>query len=319
VTGRRGPARHRLRLALLLAAAALSTLAHARMNTVSAAKSGRLHVPDPARAKLFSLGFEPAVADYYWVQALQIVGGDDGPVEAHADQIGDAVDVVTTLDPWVDHPYRFAAVWLTSTVDQVRRADRLLAQGIAYHPLDWRNRFYLGYNEFFYLEDDARAADVLESAVGMPGAPRYLGAFVTRLRAKSSGLDTAALFLQELIRSTDDEYARAEYLKAWDEIATERRARRLDAARVEFRKRTGRDIRSPAELWSGPHAVLSKMPPPHPHFHGFEWILDPHSHRIVSSFYGTRYELHIHPVDERRRELWRPQLAPGSGEERGNG
>ena len=102
---------------------------------------------------------------------------------------------MTGLDPWVDHPYRFAALWLTESDDEVRHANRLLEKGIAYHPLDWRNRFYLGYNQFFYLEDNARAADALESALRFPDAPDYLGAFVTRLRAAGDSLDTAALFL----------------------------------------------------------------------------------------------------------------------------
>ena len=35
--------------------------------------------------------------------------------------IGRLIDVVTALDPWVGHPYRFAAVWLTDSEQSVRR------------------------------------------------------------------------------------------------------------------------------------------------------------------------------------------------------
>jgi hypothetical protein len=257
-------------------------------------------------------GFAPVLADYYWVQALQLVGGATGAVEDHADAIGDVIELITTLDPWVDHPYRFAAVWLTRDVAQVRRANALLRKGIAYHPVDWRNRFYLGYNHFFYLEENDRAADVLEAAIHMDGAPGYLGAFVTRLRAEEGDLETAAYFLETLIRGTANEYVRAGYLKALDEIETERRARYLDAARVEFWQRHGRDIRTPSELWMEPARVIRVMPPAHPHFEGFEWILDEENGEIVSSFYGSRYQLHIHPTDALRREAWRPALEGGS-------
>jgi len=311
VNGLRGPEgahRGRTRLAVLIGAALVTASVHGAMDTRAASESGALVVPEPSRAKLFSLGFDPVLADYYWVQALQIVGGAEGAVEEHDQEIGDLVEVVTTLDPWVSHPYRFAAIWLTRSVESVQRANRLLEKAVAYHPRDWRNRFYLGYNEFFYLEENARAADVLEPAITLPGAPRYLGAFVTRLRAESSSLETAALFLRQLIESTDDEYARAGYLKAWDEIETERRARLLDGARVEFWKRNRRDIRRPSELWSGEVRVLGVMPPPHPHFEGFAWVLDAESNEIVSSFYRSRYQLHIHPLDEERRALWRPGL-----------
>lgn len=309
MNGRRGPERRQiLRLGFVALAIAATATVHGAMQTKAAVGSGQIFVPKPRQASLLSLGFDPVIATFYWVQALQLVGGARGPVEEHAALIGDLIEVVTELDPWVDHPYRFAAVWLGDTVESVRRANALLEKAIAYHPTDWRNRFYLGYNEFFYLENNGRAADVLETAIGMEGAPRYLGAFVTRLRAEGGNLDTAALFLQQLIRGTSDEYARAGYLKAYDEIETERRARYLDGARVEFWKRHGRDIREPAELWEGELRVIRVMPPPHPHFAGFDWVLDEESGLILSSFYGSRYELHIHPTDAERRDQWRPQL-----------
>ena len=90
--------------------------------------------------------------------------------------IASLIELVTGLDPWVDHPYRFAAIWLSDAPESVRRANRLLEKSIAYHPLDWRNRHYLGFNHFYHLGDARRAADVLEPAVGLAGAPNYLGA-----------------------------------------------------------------------------------------------------------------------------------------------
>ncbi|MEM7408947.1 MAG: hypothetical protein AAF430_01770 [Myxococcota bacterium] len=292
-----------VRAGLAVAAIAVTALLHAQMDTASAAEQGRIRVPDPEKAQLLALGFEPVIADYYWIQAVQTVGGVESDPDRNA-QVHELVELVTTLDPWVDHPYRFAALWLTGSVDEVRQANAILEKGIAYHPTDWRNRFYLGYNHFFYLEDNQRAADVLESALHFPEAPAYLGAFVTRLRAAADSLDTAAIFLQQLIRETEDEFERAEYLKAFDEIETERRARILDQARQAFRERHGRDIERPDELWAGPLRVIRVMPPAHPHFEGFAWEFA-ETGEIVSSFYGTRYRVHVHMQDERRRRKWR--------------
>jgi hypothetical protein len=281
---------------------------HARMDTSPGGETAELRVPDPARAKLSALGFDPVVADYYWVQGLHLVGGTRTDVSLYGDTIGDLIELVTTLDPWVDHPYRFAAVWMTKQLSQVRRANALLERGMAYHPDDWRNRFHLGYNRFFYLHDSAGAADVLEPAIRMAGAPNYLGAFVARLRAEGGDLETSALFLETLIEQAPDEYVKAEYLKAYDEIETERRARYLDAARVEFWKRHGRDLRTPKELWSGPGRIIRAMPPPHPHFPGFAWRLGPDSNEIESSFYRSRYRPHIHGADVALRAQWRDQI-----------
>jgi hypothetical protein len=219
---------------VLLFAALLATgWAHGRMDGSSKLDLGEVFMPRPEQARLSAMGFDALMADYYWLLAVQVVGGERLGIGTHAGLIARLVDVLTTLDPWVGHPYRFAAVWLTDSVASVQSANRLLERGISYHPREWRNRHYLGFNHFFYLGDETRAADVLEPALGLPKVPRYLGGLVAKLRLERDGLETAATFLAGLAADTEDGYARAEYLKALDEVATERRARRLDAARAE--------------------------------------------------------------------------------------
>jgi hypothetical protein len=304
MSGRRRAGRG-TRLALLAVALATTAGAHARMQARVRSLEGELFVPRPEHARLWSLGFAPVLADYWWLQALQLVGGETGATHRHAPLVARLVELVTTLDPWVDHPYRFAALWLTDSPASVERANALLEKGIAYHPLEWRNPYYLGFNHYFYLEDPLRAADALERAVGLQGSPPYLGALVARLRADAGGLEVAEAFLAELARSTEDGFARAEYEKALDEIETERRARALDEARLEFWRRRGRDIESVGELVAGPAPILRGLPPAHPVFPGFRWVLHPESGEIVSSFYGARYEPHLQQHERRRQQEWR--------------
>jgi hypothetical protein len=292
------------RFALLLGAIAAAGLAHQRIDTSTRVDRGELFVPGPQEARLSSLGFDALVADAYWVQAIQIVGGERFGPGGYASLIGRLIDVVTSLDPWVSHAYRFAAVWLTASVEQVLQANTLLERAIAYHPRDWRNRHYLGFNHFFYLGDEERAAEILTPAVGLPGAPHYLAALVAKLRQRRGGLEAAERFLVQLAESTENEYARATYLKALDEVATERRARLLDAARAAYRNRHGRDIARVEELVQGPSPLLRRLPPAHPHFPGFAWELDPETGEIVSSFYRARYRARMQPGDRARRERW---------------
>ncbi len=302
-----------VRLTCLIVAAAAAGTAHSRISPASRLGQGETFVPRPEQARLSSLGFAALVADYHWLHAVQIVGGEQGRTEQHAPLLARLLDVVTALDPWVGHPYRFGALWLTDSPESVRFANRLLARGIAYHPLDWRNRHYLGFNHFYYLGDEARAAEVLAPAVALPGAPAYLGPLVAKLRLGHADLDATEIFVAQLARDTDDEYRRAEYLKELDEIAVERWARSLDAARAAYRRRTGRDIGSVEDLAYGSMRVLTALPPAHPHFDGFGWQVDPRTGAIVSSFYGSRYELHIHPFDRARRESWRAGGGGGEG------
>ncbi len=294
-----------LRVALTLVALVTTGSVHAHMDTTARIERGETFVPRPDRARAMALGFDSVVADYYWLMAVQAVGGSVGGHDFPTEHIGRLIDVVTTVDPWVDHPYRFAALWLTDDEANVRRANRLLLRGIAHHPTDWRNRYHLGFNHFFYLEENQRAADVLETAIPLSGSPRYLGPLVARLRTSGGGLETAAAFLQELDRTAEDEYSRAEYQKALDEIQTERAARFLDAARDAFERRFGRDIERVEDLVTGPNPVLRGLPPAHPQLDGFRWRLNRETAEIVSSFYRKRYQLHVHPSDRLRQEHWR--------------
>jgi len=288
-------------------AIATTGFAHSRFDTTSRAGLVQLRVPSPDLVRLSSLGFDAAVADYYWLRAIGIVGAETGAVEQHGEVLADLIDVVTAVDPWVDHPYRFAAVWLTRDRETVERGNRLLERGISYHPLDWRNRYHLGFNYFYYLDDQLRAADVLEAAIGLEGAPDYLAPLVARLRAKRGGLQVAAAFLAQMVESTEDEYKRAEYLKALDEIQIEERARFLDAARAEYWRRNSRDIEQVADLLAGPDPVLQRLPRAQLYLDGFDWILDPKTGQIVSSYYGIRYQLHESETDRARKRRWREQ------------
>ena len=293
------------RIALLIAAIATMGAAHARFDTSSRVMRGEMLVPSPESARLWSLGFDAAVADYYWLRALEVVGGETGAVEQRGELIASLIEVVTGIDPWVDHPYRFAALWLTLDAEMIRRGNQLLERGISYHPLDWRNRYHLGFNHFFYLEEELVAADALEGAIDLVGAPAYLAPLVARLRSSEGGIQVAGHFLSRMAKTTDDEYKKAEYLKALDEIQIEERARFLDAAREEYWRRHGRDIERVSDLLEGPDPVLDQLPRAQLHLDGFEWILDPETGQIVSSFYRSRYELHVTASDRARQERWR--------------
>jgi hypothetical protein len=277
----------------LLALAIVGAIAwsEARLPDGPASGDDGAFVPDPGLAQLAAFGFETLLGDYYWMRAVQIVGSEAGPVGRSA-SIGRLIDVVTTLDPWVSHPYKFAALWMTDDESAVRKANELLRRGIEYHPQDWLLRFHLGFNHFFYFGENAEAAEVIEPAVAMQGAPRYLGRLVARLRSDAGGgdIEAAASFLAELLRQNDDPYVEAEYEKALDEIETERRARILDAARKEFQRRHGRDIRKVEELVEVKPPVLRFLPPEP---HDWEWTLDEKTGQIVSTWVGHRYSVRI--------------------------
>lgn len=298
-----------IRLALAAAIVGAIAAAHVRLPEDPIRPGGSALVPDPKLAKLASFGFDGTLATIYWLRAIQMIGAEGTP-NVRADEMARTIDLVTSLDPRVSHPYRFAAIWLTEDETAVREANRLLRRGIENHPDDWRQYFYLAFNHFFYLGEFEEAADVLEPALHLPEAPPYLERLVPRLRSQGGDLEAASLFLHRMAEQAPDEYVRAAHLRALDEIETERRARHLDRAREIFKKWHGRDIERVEELASLEPKVLSQLPPEP---HGWEWVLDDRD-RIVSSYVGYRYEVKL---DARNRQLlsqFRERSAPADKE-----
>lgn len=292
-----------LHVSLLVAAVLGTGWAHARLPVTTRAERGEAFVPAPHVANVASLGFDALIADYHWLQAVQVVGRKDTVDAKTADHLGKLIDVVTTLNPHVGHPYRFAAVWLTHSSEQVREANRLLERAIAHHPEEWRNHFYLGFNHFFYLGQFEEAAAALEIAMELPGAPDYFPRLVARLKSQHGDIDVAEVFLRQLLETTTDEAQIAKLEAALDEIEIEYKARYLDRARESYRALTGRDIRSIRDLVRGPHRVLEGLPSPEPDAippslsRGSRWKIDRKSGRIVSSYLGHRYEVHYSGAD----------------------
>ena len=292
---------------LLLAAGVVAGTAavHGQMPSAARAAQGEIFVPRPDVARATALGFDAVVSDYYWLQAVQLVGSTGHPAE-HASLLGALMDVVTTLNPWVDHPYRFAAVWLIDSEPSIRQANRLLERGIEHHPDEWRNRFYLGFNHFFYLGEQNEAAEVLEQALGLREAPNYLHRLVARLKAADGGLDVAESFLHGLLLDTEDPFLRQRYELALGEIAAERVARRLDEARERYRAKHGRDIETVEDLVRGPGAVLDELPPEP---NGGRWIVEEWTKEIVSDLIHHRYEPKLDAVNRAKVE----KIREGSG------
>ncbi|HUV38140.1 MAG TPA: hypothetical protein VMY39_00930, partial [Planctomycetota bacterium] len=67
----------------------------------------------PETARAAALGFDALVADYHWLRAIQLVGSNQRVLARHTGAIARLIETVTLLDPWVDHPYRFATLFLT--------------------------------------------------------------------------------------------------------------------------------------------------------------------------------------------------------------
>src|SRR3989304_285192 len=175
------------------------------------------------------LGYEQLAADIIWLQAIQVIGEDTVTPNGYG-WIYHALDVVTTLDPEFSYAYQFGGVTLSVLGRAPEKSNALLLKGMRVNPDVWQIPFYIGFNNFFYLNDYGRAAEFMAKAAELPGHPAYLPKLAARLYVQAGDPDVALDFLLRMYKETADEKVRATLGQRIKEVIVERDARLLEDA-----------------------------------------------------------------------------------------
>ena len=148
--------------------------------------------------KRMSLNFNGLVADWYWMRALQYVGGKilsaPGPIQLDdlsqldLKLLAPMLDVATTLDPEFMEPYLYAAVVLPAINED--EAVRITRKGIAANPTQWRLYQHLGYL-YWQSGDYASAGEAYSEGAKIAGAPAWMQAMKARMAAEGGSRDVA--------------------------------------------------------------------------------------------------------------------------------
>src|SRR4030066_1300401 len=150
------------------------------------------------------LGYEQLAADIIWLKAIQVIG-EDTVTPGGYDWIYHALDVVTTLDPKFAYAYQLGGVTLSVLGKVPEKSNALLLKGMKENTDVWQIPFYIGFNNFFYLNDYKTAAEYMAKASGLPGHPEYLPKLAARLYVQAGNPDTALEFLSRMYRETKDD------------------------------------------------------------------------------------------------------------------
>src|SRR3989441_11428650 len=160
-----------------------------------------MYLPQGEHLKIAALGYQHVVADLLWIQVIQAMGERKVTEEA-GHWIYRALDVITTLDPKFVRVYEVGGVALVTLVVLVEESNRILEKGIQYNPDYWALPFLLGFNYYFELRDDAKAADYIARASRLEGAPKFLAPLAVRLYASAREPQVAIDFLVQMYEQT---------------------------------------------------------------------------------------------------------------------
>ena len=244
-----------------------------------------MYLPQGEYLKAAALGYEHFVADVLWLQAIQAMG--ERKVTNEAGQwIYNVLDVITTLDPIFVRVYTAGGIALTTLVAMPEESNRLLQKGMNHNPDVWELPFLLGFNYYFDLHDDLRAAEYIARASRLPRAPAYLAPFAARLYVLARDPEDAVVFLAQVYAQTVDESMKRVLERRLKEVMVERDLQLLEEAISRYRVRHKRAPEHLEDLM-GP-GLLRALPP---ETFGGRYIYDPLAGTVRSSEMKERLQM----------------------------
>lgn len=213
----------------------------------------------PVVIKLLVMEYRTVAADFLFARASQYFGGKITRREAATpidmQWLYSNLMAITDLDPYFEDPYYFGNALLTWEVGMYAQANRLLEKGVRARSWDWQLPFYLGFNKFYFLNDNAGGAEYIRIAAQRRGAPSFLPTLAARLFHQGQKTGIAIAFLQDVIERERDERLKTNYEVRLDAL---KKILYLEEASAAYRKRTGK---SPKDLTTLQRSgLISRIP-----------------------------------------------------------
>jgi hypothetical protein len=161
----------------------------------------------------------------------------------------------TDLDPYFLDPYYYANAYLTWDAGRIEEANHLLEKGSRYRDWDWMLPFFVGFNNFYFLKNDSKAAEFLMESSRRPGGDPMFASIAARLSYKENRTETAIYFLEQTAKYTEDRSIKERFETR---IQALRSILFLDNAVAVFKKKYGKNPAGIEELLS--KNIISQLP-----------------------------------------------------------
>ena len=173
-------------------------------------------IPTPV-LKITSLEFKGFVSDLLFLHALIFKGSTYERMEEPRMKPEEwqwfyrMISASADLDPYFSDPYYLANAHMTWEAGMVLETNELLEKGTQYRDWDWSLPFYAGFNSFYFLQDNAKAAELLATAAQRPGPGEQLLSLASRLAYTGKKTENAITFLSAILAKTEDRRLRKQY------------------------------------------------------------------------------------------------------------
>ncbi|MDX8411809.1 MAG: hypothetical protein R8K46_08080 [Mariprofundaceae bacterium] len=168
-----------------------------------------------AEMQLATLGyFRQLGAEMLHIKSAVFLGGVPAGVdhEAYVDNLAEHFDAASTLHPKLLDTYYLAESSLSWINDEgVRRANRVLEKGIRARPDQWVLPFFMAFNSFYYQREYGQAAEQLQRAAAIEGAPRWIGHLASVIAGRGGDIHGGLIWLRAMRMDEEDPEIKKRY------------------------------------------------------------------------------------------------------------
>ena len=174
--------------------------------------SGLGQLPPPI-LRAMALEFKGLTADFLLLKTMTFIGMrlmEQTELDRQEWQkVATMLHGITDLDSRFWDPYLLAEVMFPWQAGMLPEANALLEKALAHRPGDFKPYYFLGFNAFYFEKDAEKAAPYLRKAATLPGAPGFLQGLAARFSLYGDQAGLGILFLEDLLRSTQNPSARS--------------------------------------------------------------------------------------------------------------
>lgn len=217
-------------------------------------------VPAPI-AKIISLEYDSLVSDFQFLKALIFIGrGFEKDIKLKLKQsdwifFHELLTASAGLDTYFVDPYYLGNAYLTWYAGMPVEANTLVEKGARSRDWDWVPPFFIGFNYFYFLEDNEKAAEYLMEASRRPDASPMLASLASKLAYKANQVENSIQFLKQILMTTEDASLRKEYQTRIEVLES---VLFLEKAADLYRKLYGRKPQDLAQLVQ--KGIIKKIP-----------------------------------------------------------
>ena len=176
-------------------------------NLPSSERAEAVSVP-PVILEIAAGEFKGLMADYLLLKGITFLGGRGAATDSDMEAIHTLFKQSLTLDPYFLQTCYLTQAYLAWGGKKVEKAIELLKISYTHRDWDWNPGFFIGFDYYYFLNDNLAASKYLMDASQKPGAGPLLAMLGARLSQKGGQTETAIAFMKSMYPTIEDDGTR---------------------------------------------------------------------------------------------------------------